>query len=509
MKRLVIHLSFLYGIALALLVMGCDNKGPVQTTPPQIKSQTSPAATEQLMSPAVPDSQLIPGEYIVVLKDRFNGRMGQTVAQAVGLQIDSVLTNAGIAQKSIISKYKYALRGFAAHLTSYQVKRLRQNPLVDHIRQNYWFKINSAGGKIVSKTATTQTSPWGIKRVGGPFNGSGKKAWIIDSGIDLDNPDLNVDQANSVSFVAGESADDQNGHGTHVAGILAAKDNSIDVVGVAAGATVVALKACDANGNCYSQSILNALDYLPQKATSSDVINMSLGGPPDTDIDNAVINDANDGLRFSIAAGNYKTTANNFSPARVNNANVWTVSAFKDGDSFAVSFSCNTAYGSNYGNPPIDYSEPGDDILSLKPGGGTAIKCGTSMAAPHLAGLLLAAPYGVTSYSTVSNDPDGNPDAIGEADNGGLGVYISGPSFVTNGQQGTWTANASGGTTPYTYHWYRNDYGSTPYWQQAGTGSSYTTTVTSSFDLKVTVTDGTGYFSSTSSVFHVSTGGGY
>jgi|GEM_PF-5892924 len=144
---------------------------------------------------------------------------------------------------------------------------------------------------------------------------------------------------------------------------------------------------------------------------------MSIGiYPADTDVDNAVINDANNGLRFTIAAANHtygqSPDANDWSPARVNNANVWTVSAFKQGDDFAVSFTCNTAYGSNYGNPPVDYSEPGDEILSLWRGGGTATECGTSMAAPHLAGLLLALGQTPTTVGHVSNDPDGTPDAI-------------------------------------------------------------------------------------------------
>ena len=499
MKRLVIHLSFLYGIALALLVMGCDNKGPVQTTPPQIKSQTSPAATEQLMSPAVPDSQLIPGEYIVVLKDRFNGRMGPAVAQAVGLQIDSVLTNAGITQKSVISKYKYALRGFAAHLTSDQVKRLQQNPLVDHISQNYMFKLSSVGGKTVSTTTTSQTLPWGIKRVGGPFDGAGKKAWIIDSGIDLTNSDLNVDATNSVSFISGEDPNDLNGHGTHVAGIIAAKDNSIDVVGVAAGATVISVKACNQYGNCPVNSILDALDYVPLHASSADVINMSLQVyPPSSDIDNAVNSDANNGLRFAIAAGNHSGTqdpnAGDWSPARVNNTNVWTISAFDNSDVFA-SFS-------NYGNPPIDYSEPGVNILSLAPGGGTAYKSGTSMATPHMAGLLLVT-SGFVTGGYVSNDPDGNNDQIGVATPTTLSGSISGPVFVTNGSQGTWTASGSGGIPPYTYIWERKN-GPGDLFHQVGTGQSYQTYVNQSFDLRLKIADYTKAYVY-SSTFHVTT----
>ncbi len=85
MKGLSFHIVFLSGMVLALLIMGCNNKGLVQSTPPQVKSQTSPTASEPLIALAVPDSQLIKGEYIVVLKDRFNGRMGPVIGQMVGL----------------------------------------------------------------------------------------------------------------------------------------------------------------------------------------------------------------------------------------------------------------------------------------------------------------------------------------------------------------------------------------------------------------------------------------
>ena len=88
-------------------------------------------------------------------------------------------------------------------------------------------------------------TPWGVARVGGYVDctyGCGT-AWIIDSGIDLDHPDLNIDVERSASFVKGKpSADDENGHGTHMAGTVAAIDNEFGVVGVAAGAEVVSVR---------------------------------------------------------------------------------------------------------------------------------------------------------------------------------------------------------------------------------------------------------------------------
>jgi len=129
---------------------------------------------------------------------------------------------------------------------------------------------------------------------------------------------------------------------------------------------------------------------------------MSLGGGVSAALDSAVIA-ASKNVKFALAAGNESDNANNHSPGRANGANIYTVSAFADGDKWA-SFS-------NYGNPPIDYAEPGVSILSTYKDGGYATLSGTSMATPHLAGLLLAG--AVRSGGTVADDPDPNNDTIG------------------------------------------------------------------------------------------------
>ena len=119
--------------------------------------------------------------------------------------------------------------------------------------------------------------------------------------------------------------------------------------------------------------------------------------PRDT-LDTAVRNAASAGVLFSLAAGNESDDANNHSPARANGANIYTVSAIGTTDVFA-SFS-------NYGNPPVDYAAPGVSITSCYKGGGYATMSGTSMAAPHVAGILLLGP--VVANGTASGDPDGN-----------------------------------------------------------------------------------------------------
>ena len=111
---------------------------------------------------------------------------------------------------------------------------------------------------------------------------------------------------------------------------------------------------------------------------------------------------ASKGIRFSLAAGNESTDANTKSPASANGANIFTISAMDKNKAWA--------YFSNYGNPPIDYCAPGVSIYSTYKGGGYATLSGTSMAAPHMAGLLLLG--SIRSGGFVSGDPDGNPDVI-------------------------------------------------------------------------------------------------
>src|SRR5699024_5425921 len=149
-------------------------------------------------------------------------------------------------------KYEYALRGFAAELTEQQLDNLKKSPIVKFVEKNSRFKAFSYNSFLLNVLPrpkhngylffSTQKIPWSVSRANGPINGIGKKAWIIGTGIDLNHPDLNVDVTDAASYIAGENANDLHGHGTYVAGILAAKNNSSGIVGVAAGATVVPVK---------------------------------------------------------------------------------------------------------------------------------------------------------------------------------------------------------------------------------------------------------------------------
>ncbi|MBT8318937.1 MAG: S8 family serine peptidase, partial [Gramella sp.] len=225
-------------------------------------------------------------------------------------------------------------------------------------------------------------------------------------GIDLDHEDLNVDASRGFNaFTSGKdgrSLDDGNGHGTHVAGTIAALDNNVGVIGVAAGATVVPVKVLDSRGSGSYSGVVAGVDFIGANGSNGDVANMSLGGPVSEALDDAVKAASASGVKFVLAAGNESDDANNHSPARVNGANIYTISAVDINDNFA-SFS-------NYGNPPVDYAAPGVAIKSTWKGGGYNTISGTSMASPHAAGVLLLG--NASTSGTANGDPDGNADAI-------------------------------------------------------------------------------------------------
>jgi hypothetical protein len=257
---------------------------------------------------------------------------------------------------------------------------------------------------------TMQCTPWGIARVNGGASGVGKRAWVIDSGVDTLHPDLNVNTSLSATFATGTTnPQDESGHGTHVSGTIAALDNGFGVLGVASGAEVVAVRVFDATGGGPYADVIAGVNYVAANASIGDVANMSLGGPASTALDDAVIA-ASANCKFALAAGNDSQDANSVSPARANGPNVYTVSAMGINDNFA-SFS-------NYGNPPVDYCQPGVNVLSCSLNGSYAYNNGTSMAAPHLAGLLLLG--NLCSATYVNGDLDITPDPIATHDDGSM-----------------------------------------------------------------------------------------
>jgi subtilisin len=291
--------------------------------------------------------------------------------------------------------------GVVASMTKSQVENLKKDASIKSVEPDRIVALSTCF-TVVAPTLVT----WNINKVG-YGDGRGKTAWIIDTGIDFDHPDLNVDQTRSKSFIPNvTSADDENGHGTHVAGIIGAKNNNIGVLGVASDATLVSLRVLDKDGKGTLSSIVQALSYISTNAKAGDVVNMSVGEDeqPSDVLDQQVKAIAAKGIYVAIAAGNDSKAANLFSPGRANADNIFTVTAVDSLDRFA-SFS-------NYGNDVVDFAAPGVRILSTYKDGQYAKMSGTSMATPHVAGLLLLKGRNITYSGTALNDPDGTPDKI-------------------------------------------------------------------------------------------------
>jgi subtilisin family serine protease len=213
---------------------------------------------------------------------------------------------------------------------------------------------------------------------------------ILDTGIDLDHPDLNVYK--NVSFVRGtDTGDDDNGHGTHVAGIAAAKDDGKGIIGGAPGARLWSVKVCSSNGECKISDMIKGVEYITQHADEIDVVNISVETPLSPALNRAISASIKEGVTYVVAAGNYGHDASTTSPA--SNPDVITVSAIADSDGkcggLGPELKANNATDdtfapfSNFG-PSVSIAAPGVSILSTYLDGGYAVDSGTSMAAPSV-----------------------------------------------------------------------------------------------------------------------------
>lgn len=355
-------------------------------------------------------SRPIPNQYIVIL----NPTVAKTALQVyesqsfstrdeqvkTGIEIERTAQNnilaiaqkLGISQSSVLGIYSGVNVGFFATLPDDVAKRLianiKQFPEVSSITQDQ--TVARAGELTKSKVphliSMAQSVPWGVAFTGWTnMPNQIYWAWILDTGIDLQHQDLNVlgSAPFAKSFITGQTVQDGHGHGTHVAGTVAAKNNTFGVVGVAAGARVVPVKVLSNSGSGSWGGVLAGVNHVATYGIPGDVVNMSLGGTGTyAALETAIATLAGSRkIFFSIAAGNSNLPATGFTPARTNGVNVYTISAMDN--------RCNIAGFSNYGNPPVDFAAPGVGILSTYKGNAYATMSGTSMAAPHVAGILL------------------------------------------------------------------------------------------------------------------------
>jgi len=309
-------------------------------------------------------------------------------------------------------KYASALKGFAATLSDTQRTLLAADPVVAYVTTD---KTVNASGLV--PVASGETVPPGIRRVGAATLTQAHQAGnaavaVIDSGVDLKNADLN--SASGTNCVTtGTAAQDDNGHGTNVAGILAAKNTGSTLTGVAPGTKIYAVKVLNSRATGTLSQIICGIDWVTANAAALNitVANMSIagGGSNDNNCGNtnndawhkAVCRSVAVGVTYVASAGNSKTSFASTIPAAYPEVLTTTAMSDTDGASGAKGAApkCKSgekddSYGtySNYAVSSTEISHtiaaPGTSVRGDKIGGGTGTYYGTSQAAPHVAGTV-------------------------------------------------------------------------------------------------------------------------
>ena len=337
--------------------------------------------------------------YIVVLTDAAGGDAVTRVESSVGA--------------AETYRYRSALSGFAAELSRGQAAKLREDPSVQAVVPD---TVHQAAG--LQSAAPGETVPPGARRIGASTTTAVHEpathaVAVLDSGIDLGHPDLAA--TNGVNCIKpGAPASDDNGHGTNVAGIIAARNNGSLLTGVAPGTRLYSVKVLNARGTGTLSQILCGIDWVTQNAAALDirVANMSLSGPGTEDgncgrtnndvYHQAICASTGAGVAYVAAAGNSKVDLARSAPAAYRET--LAVTAMSDangapGGRALFPSACKTkerddeyASYSNFAVSSADAARvvgaPGTCVVSDGRGGGTSTYTGTSQAAPHVAGAL-------------------------------------------------------------------------------------------------------------------------
>jgi subtilisin family serine protease len=357
--------KFSYAIVLASLIFaGCSKDAALST------KQDFRLNEEIHLAPMMdkqPGSKYIDGAYIVVFND-------DVTEAEVDRESDRICKQRN-AKKN--KSFKYALKGFTVNLTAVEIEEVRKDPRVKYIEQD----------QVVTTVATQTSATWGLDRLDQPTlplsgtytydkNGSTVDAYIFDTGIKLTHAEFTGRVSSGFNAItAGAPADDDNGHGSHVAGTVGGT-----TYGVAKNISLIPVKVLNAAGSGSFSGIIAGIDWaIANHTTKPAVGNMSLGGTgTSATLEDAVRRAITDGIVMCLAAGNSALDASGFTPART--AEAITVGATTSADGFATY--------SNYGTV-VDILAPGSGITSAWYTSSTAINTisGTSMATPHVAGV--------------------------------------------------------------------------------------------------------------------------
>jgi subtilisin family serine protease len=405
-----------FGLVVLLLLGGCD-----QASMTDALNERETASVEAYAPSAQVDGDIIPGWYIVTLRDR-SGNVEARARELVG-------AHGG----EIRHLYRHTIRGFSARLSDQAVEALRRNPNVVDIERD---QVVRAFGSGQQSNAT-----WGLDRVDQralPLNGlyqyetaaSNVNAYILDTGIRFSHNDFGGRVQSACFDAFGGNCNDGNGHGTHVAGTVGGT-----VYGIAKSVKLYAVRVLDNQGSGTMSGVIAGVDWVTANHEKPAVANMSLGGGASSALDDAVRESINAGITYAVAAGNgdrlgRQQPACNYSPARVREA--LTVGASTTTDS-------KTSW-SNYGEC-VDIFAPGASITSTWHTSNTATNTisGTSMAAPHVAGA--AALY-------LANNPGASTSQVFQAifDNSTKNVVTNSSSSNNHLLYTLW--GEGGGTNP-------------------------------------------------------------